>query len=83
MSLPSGVFELVMEMLPLPRVWQWSLTMLKKRCKLAPYQAVQDISILMDEVLCDMNIFVGSDQRNLLMKINQSPQVMCFNFLLF
>lgn len=75
MSLPSGIFELIMEMLPLPRVWQWSLLRLKRRCKLAPHQAVQDLSIIMDEIIRDSSIFAGGDQTNLLMKINRSPQV--------
>jgi len=75
MALPSGIFELVMEYMPLPRVWQWSLLRLKRRCKLAPQQAVQDLSVIMDEILCDSAIFAGADQKNLLMKINRSPQV--------
>lgn len=75
MSLPSRLFELVMEYMPLPRVWQWSLLRLKRRCKLAPQQAVQDMSVIMDEILCDSAIFAGTDQKNLLIKINRSPQV--------
>lgn len=75
MSLPSGIYELIMEMLPLPRVWQWSLLRLKRRCKLAPHQAVQDISVIMDEIIRDSGIFGGSDQTNLLLRINRSPQV--------
>lgn len=78
MALPSGLFELVMEYMPLPRVWQWSLLRLKRRCKLAPQQAVQDLSVIMDEILCDSAIFAGADQKNLLMKINRSPQVTPF-----
>ena len=76
MSLPSGLFELVMEYMPLPRVWQWSLLRLKRRCKLAPQQAVQDLSVIMDEILCDSAIFAGTDQKNLMLKINRSPQVL-------
>lgn len=64
-----------MEMLPLPRVWQWSLLRLRRRCKLAPHQAVVDISIIMDEILRDSALFAGTDQSNLLIKINRSPQV--------
>jgi hypothetical protein len=75
MSLPSGVFELVAEYLPLPRVWQWSLVRLRRRCKLAPHQAVQDLCIIMDEILRDTGIFAGRDQTNLLMRLNRSPQV--------
>lgn len=75
MGLPSGLYEQIMEYLPLPRVWQWSLVRLKRRCKLAPYQAVQDLSIIMDEILCDSAIFSGTDQKNLLLKLQRSPQV--------
>lgn len=75
MTLPSGVFELVADYLPLPRIWHWSLIRLRRRCKLAPYQAVQDISIIMDEIMRDAAIFAGRDQSNLLTKLNRSPQV--------
>jgi len=78
MTLPAGLTELIWEFLPLPRVWQWSLLRLKRRCKLAPQQAVQDLSKLMDEIVCDLAIFPGSNQTNLLMKINQSPQIHTF-----
>lgn len=83
MGLPSGVFELIAEYIPLPRVWQWSLLRLKRRCKLAPHQAVIDLSIIMDEILRDANIFSGRDQSNLLMKINNSPQVDMLHFAVF
>jgi len=75
MSLPSGLFELVMEYMPMPRVWQWSLLHLKRRCKLAPHQAVLDMSIIIDEILADAAIFAGTDQKFLLIKLNRSPQV--------
>ena len=74
-KLPTGIFELVMDFLPTPRVWQWSLLRLKRRCKLAPHQAVLDMSILMDEILCDSLIFGGPDQKYLMFKISSSPQV--------
>ena len=75
MGLPSGLFETVMEFLPMPRIWQWALVRIKSRCKLSPYQAMLDTCTVMDEILCDANIFAGKDQTNLLMKINKSPQV--------
>lgn len=78
MALPSGVFELIADYMPLPRIWQWSLMRLRRRCKLAPHQAVLDLSIIMDEILRDSAIFAGWDQSNLLMKINRSPQVYMF-----
>lgn len=74
-DMPEGVFEHIMEFMPSPRVWAWSLQRLRRRCKLAPLQAVMDISVIMDEILQDANIFAGSDQEYLLTKINRSPQI--------
>lgn len=74
MDLPPGVFELIADMLPMPRVWHWSILRLKRRCKLAPHQAVCDINIIMDEILTDACIFPGP-QQSLLVRISQNPQV--------
>lgn len=73
--LPAGVFDLIMDYLPLPRVWQWSLVQAQRRCRLAPAQAMQDISILMDEILCDTLVIGGNDQKHMLVKIARSPHV--------
>lgn len=75
MSLPDGVFELVMEMLPLPRIWHWSLDRLARRCKLAPHQAMLDMSVIMDEILTDSQIVHGKNQSNQLIKLSRSPHV--------
>ena len=74
MDLPPGVFELIADMLPMPRVWQWSILRLKRRCKLAPHQAVCDINIIMDEIITDACIFPGP-QQSLLVRISQHPEV--------
>jgi hypothetical protein len=74
-SLPPGIFELIAEMLPVPRIWQWSLWRLKNRCKLAPGDALKDICILMDEIITDLNIFSGRVHSNLLVKIARNPQI--------
>lgn len=74
MDLPPGVFELIADMLPMPRVWHWSILRLKRRCKLAPHQAVCDINIIMDEILTDACIFPGP-QQSLLVRMSQNPQV--------
>lgn len=79
-DLPSGVFELVMEMLPTPRIWHWSIDRLAKRCKLAPQQAMLDMSIIMDEILADSLVVSGKGQSNLLVKLSRSPQVSFCNF---
>jgi hypothetical protein len=80
MAMPSGVFELIMDFMPLPRIWQWSLLRMPRRCKLAPQQAMIDMSIIMDEILKDTMIFAGQDQSNQMVKINRSPQVRKFKF---
>ncbi len=81
--MPSGVFELIMDYMPLPRIWQWSLLRLSRRCKLAPQQAMIDMSIIMDEILKDTMIFAGLDQTNQLVKISRSPQVRVSDSILF
>ena len=66
---------MVMEMLPTPRIWHWSIDRLAKRCKLAPQQAMLDMSIIMDEILADSLVVNGKGQSNLLVKLSRSPQV--------
>lgn len=73
--LPLGVFDLIVEYLPLPRVWLWSIWRINKRCKLAPQVAISDISHIIDEILCDSNIFNYQNQKMLLMRINNDSQV--------
>lgn len=75
-KLPTEVFDLIIEMLPSPRLWHWTLFRLKRRCKLSPKVAISDISILMDEILCDSNIFCSDDQSNLLVRIARSPHIL-------
>ena len=75
MGLPFGIFELIAEFLPSPRIWQWSLYRLKKRCSLAPQVALNDISVIIDEIMTDANILAGPDQKQQLIKISSSPEV--------
>lgn len=75
MDLPPGVFELIVDMLPNPRVWHWSLCRLRRRCKLAPQQAVADICVILDDMLTDSNLFVGKNQKVLLQRIARNPQI--------
>ena len=75
MELPLGIFDLIIEYMPLPRLWQWSLFRLRNRCKVSPQAAINDISILMDEILIDSNIFQGKNQSLLLVRINRTPSV--------
>jgi len=75
MGLPFGIFELIADFMPSPRIWQWSLYRLKKRCSLAPYVALTDISIIIDEILTDSNILAGPDQKQQLIKLSNSPEV--------
>lgn len=75
MSLPLGIFDLIIEFLPSPRIWSLQLFRLRKRCRLAPLVSIHDTSILMDEILCDANIFKMPKQKNLLMAINQNSSL--------
>jgi ankyrin repeat protein len=75
LALPPGVFETVIDFLPMPRVWSWSLSHMLLRCRLAPQQAVMDLSIIMDEILCDSNVVGDNVQQNLLVKIARSPHL--------
>lgn len=75
MDMPQGVFHTIMDYMPLPRVWHWSLVRVQRRCRLAPTQAMQDLSVLMDEILCDTLVLGGADQRHTLTKLARSPHV--------
>ena len=75
LELPHGVYDLIIDMLPLPRVWEKSLKGLGRRCKCAPQQAVSDITAIMDEILIDACIFPGKDQQGQLVRINKNIQI--------
>jgi ankyrin repeat protein len=78
-ALPGGVFELIMEMLPLPRVWAWSIFRMRRRCNLAPQSVVFDLNLMMDEILRDEVLVTGADlsprNSNVMVKINRSPHL--------
>mmetsp|Transcript_1189 Transcript_1189/g.1931 ORF Transcript_1189/g.1931 Transcript_1189/m.1931 type:complete len:639 (+) Transcript_1189:157-2073(+) len=79
MKLPLGVYELVMEYLPVPRMWQWSLNRLKRRIGLAPHPSTVDVSLILDEMIADMNLFPGRQKAHLV-RIARSPaiqQILC------
>lgn len=75
MDLPDGIFDLIVDFMPSPRIWQWSLWRLRKRCRLAPHVAINDISKIMDEILCDSNIFSSANQSQLLVRISRDSSV--------
>ena len=75
LELPLGVFDLILDYLPLPRVWHWSLWCLKRRCRLAPLIAVADSYVIIDEILTDANIFKSNDQKGLLVRISRDQEV--------
>ena len=79
LTLPPGIYDLICEFMPLPRVWNWTLEVLKKRCTLIPQACAVDLSIMLDEMLTDADIFKGSQQKLLVMKLNSNPQI--FNYL--
>ena len=82
MGMPEGIFELIIDFLPSPRIWQWSLYRLRKRCTIAPHVAVTDVSTIIDEIFTDANVFSGTDQKFHLVKISQSPAVRAPSLLL-
>ena len=82
MGMPEGIFELIIDFLPSPRIWQWSLYRLRKRCTIAPHVAVTDVSTIIDEIFTDANVFSGTDQKYHLVKISQSPAVRAPSLLL-
>lgn len=77
MNMPSGVFETIMEFLPLPRVWDWVLQKLKVRCEWNVFEAMVDTGILIDEIMSDLNIFSAVDGccKNMLIALNRTPLV--------
>ena len=64
-----------MDYLPAPRMYQWQLTRLQRRCDLAPQVAIYDIYYFMNELLAEMCIFTGPAQTQLLLKISRNPEV--------
>jgi len=81
LSLPPGIFEVIVDYLPPSRVWQWSLWRLKRRIKLAPQQAIKDIGCIVDEILTDASIFTGRPQNQLLVRLSRNQQVCMYNVL--
>jgi hypothetical protein len=73
--LPLGVYEMIVEYLPSPRVWKWSLNHLKRRAILCPHVAVADTSVLIDELLGDLLILESPNQKGSLLRISQNSQV--------
>ena len=57
---PAGVFECIMDFLPLPRVWRTSLLRAKRRASLSPHQAVRDVCAVVDEMVADMGVLAGT-----------------------
>ena len=51
--MPFGVSDLIVDFLPVPRIWDWSISQLKRRCRLAPRVAILDSYIIIDEILGD------------------------------
>lgn len=74
LSLPDGVFEMIVDYIPSPRVWKWSLNRLKRRIMISPHISVNDTSILIDEMLTDLNLFDNPIQRGHLMTISNNTE---------
>jgi hypothetical protein len=79
--MPPGVFEHIVEFMPLPRVWEHSIERFGTRAKIAQHQTVLDAATLMDEILCDLVVFKSSNQKNLLVRLARSPEVRIFLYM--
>jgi hypothetical protein len=79
MTLPTGIYDLIVDFLPVPREWAYSLELYRKRSLSLPHpgpqQCVSDICNSMDEMLADANIFRGTNQKMLICKLNNNRQV--------
>jgi hypothetical protein len=64
-----------MEYLPTPRPWKWALNRLKRRITLSSHTSTVDISIMLDEMLTDMNLFQCKAPYVHLLRIAGSTQV--------
>jgi hypothetical protein len=73
--MPQGVFEHIIDFIPAPRVWENALVRLNGRAKLAPQQAIVDISTILDEMLCDCRVFTDFNQKQLLVRLSRCPPV--------
>lgn len=74
-NLPLGLHELIVDFLPNPRIWKFSLNRLKRRITLAAQPATLDISILLDEMLTDMVLFHQPDQAGHLIQLSRHREV--------
>lgn len=45
---------MIVDFLPLPRVWRWSTGKLKRRINLAPHPATLDVCIMLNELMTDL-----------------------------
>ncbi len=81
--LPRGLFELVADFIPRPRVWKISLLRLKRRALLAPNQTIRDTAAVMDEMVADMSLLSGGNNSRSLVRIAQLPHVFIFILLIF
>jgi hypothetical protein len=70
-----GVFECIVEYIPLPRMWQWQLSRIQHRCVLAPQITMCDLSKIADEILADTSVFRGKNQQNLLVRLARNSEV--------
>ncbi len=76
--MPLGVFEQIIEFIPLPRVWENNLTRLGARSKLAPLQTLMDTSTMIDEILSDTLVFTCPAQKQLLVKLSRCPAAVTY-----
>jgi hypothetical protein len=78
MTMPPGVFDHIMDYVPLPRIWEDSLLRILGRAKLLPPQAIADTSRVVDEILNDCLTFTTARPTRLLIDLSRNKQVFVF-----
>ncbi len=64
-DLPHELFEIILEYIPYPRMWNWSINRLNRRINLSSHVSTYDMCVLIDEMLKDMSIFSSHVGNNI------------------
>lgn len=76
-DMPQGIYEHIIEYLPLPRIWHWSLTKLKRRLVLAPFVAITDLCQIVDEMITDIP-FLSSTNSQTMVHLDRNPNLISY-----
>ncbi|CAM9423306.1 unnamed protein product [Choristocarpus tenellus] len=70
-----AVFQHIASFIPLPRLWENTLTKLPRRCHVDATEAIREAFRLMDEVFADLNLVPSPDQTGHLVRIWEDQQL--------